>query len=167
MLRTPALRAARASARGFSTSAARRGGHSGGSSHADTVETFFDAKWATRALLVSAAVLLWPYLPERPTSAASPSLAPAAAEKEATSAPSFITRAIASGTKEDAENWAKRNDQHLALTREQADEKILVQEAERPKVWRMRYPSSFEQASPHGIPVGSQADLSDLKVKSD
>ncbi|KAL1409094.1 hypothetical protein Q8F55_005918 [Vanrija albida] len=166
MLRTPALRAARA-ARGFSTSAARRGGHSGGSTHANTEETFFDAKWATRALLVSAAVLLWPYLPARPTAAASPSLAPDAAEKEAADAPSFITRAIASGTKEDAANWAKRNDKHLELARAQADDKILVQEAERPKVWRLRYPSAFEQASPHAIAVGSQADLSDLKIKSD
>ncbi len=35
--------------------------------------------------------------------------------------------------------WKKRNEKHLELSKEQAEDKLLFQEAERPKVRRLRY----------------------------
>ncbi|PWN50998.1 hypothetical protein IE53DRAFT_69029 [Violaceomyces palustris] len=61
--------------------------------------------------------------------------------------------------------WKERNLKHLDLARQAAEDKLLFQEAERPPVHRLRYTGSFEQASPHSIPIGGATDLSDLKVK--
>jgi hypothetical protein len=79
----------------------------------------------------------------------------------------LITRLLARDMAGNADVWTERNDKHLKLSAEAADTRLLFQEAERPKVFRLRSPSSFENASPHVVPVGSQADLSDLKVKSE
>ncbi|KAG9112301.1 hypothetical protein FRC07_007933 [Ceratobasidium sp. 392] len=57
------------------------------------------------------------------------------------------------------------SDNHLALAREQADARILTDGATMPVVRRLRNPMIFEQASPHCLAVGQQADLSDLKIK--
>ena len=83
--------------------------------------------------------------------------------------------------------WKERNDKHLELTVKAAEDQLLVQDAQRPKIRRLRYAGAFEQASPHGqfwasirlelghslmqytlagIPVGSTIDLSDLQVKT-
>lgn len=90
--------------------------------------------------------------------------------------------------------WKERNERHLDYVREKAEEKLLFQDAERPPVHRFRYSkwvplyypdgetqtylhfffsppslytfcSTFEQASPHRMAVGAQADLSHLKIK--
>ncbi|PWN90094.1 hypothetical protein FA10DRAFT_104031 [Acaromyces ingoldii] len=61
--------------------------------------------------------------------------------------------------------WKERNERHLDYVRERAEEKLLFQDAERPPIHRLRYPSTFEQASPHRISAGDQVDLSDLHVK--
>ena len=45
--------------------------------------------------------------------------------------------------------------------------RLISQDAQRPPIYRMRYPESFERASARGLTAGSQADLSDLKVRSD
>ncbi|KAM0749161.1 hypothetical protein T439DRAFT_327650 [Meredithblackwellia eburnea MCA 4105] len=65
------------------------------------------------------------------------------------------------------ETWKANAEKHLTLAKEAADDKLLFQEAERPKVRRLRYLGTFSQASPNNIPVGSQADLSDLVIKSE
>ncbi|UZJ51201.1 hypothetical protein CBS101457_000521 [Exobasidium rhododendri] len=64
-----------------------------------------------------------------------------------------------------AQFWKERNERHLDFVREKAEERLLFQDAERPPVHRLRYANTFEQASPHCLAVGAQADLSDLKVK--
>jgi len=46
--------------------------------------------------------------------------------------------------------WKERADKHLELTLQQAEDQLLLQDAQRPKMRRLRYPGSFEQASPHG-----------------
>lgn len=112
-------------------------------------------------------------------------LSPTPALKADEEAPvSFITNYLAFHRPE--ENLFKaRNAKHLDLAKAAADDKLLFQEAERPKVRRMRYPGyviptfrpgrtlircenrSFEQASPNAIVVGSQTDLSDLRIKSE
>lgn len=78
----------------------------------------------------------------------------------------------------------------MELAKQAADDKLLFQEAEKPRIKRLRYLgyvsgsliwvekaislmicfallSTFDQASPNGIPVGSQADLSGLVIKSE
>ncbi|OZJ04473.1 hypothetical protein BZG36_02680 [Bifiguratus adelaidae] len=66
-------------------------------------------------------------------------------------------------TKED--EWQRINEKHLEQAVSAAEDKLLFQEAQRAPIFRMRYPESFEQASPHAISVGSQADVSDVNVK--
>ena len=54
----------------------------------------------------------------------------------------------------------------LQLKKELADETLLLADAHRPKLIRLSNTGTFDQASPHKISPGSQADLSDLKIKS-
>lgn len=92
----------------------------------------------------------------------------------------------------DASQFKERNVQRLEVVKKIADDRLLTQSAARPTMIRLRYvgcvlntarpgPSSprrpadlgpsparstFDQASPNNIEVGTQADLSDLVVKS-
>nr|ODN74929.1 hypothetical protein L203_06612 [Cryptococcus depauperatus CBS 7841] len=134
-------------------------------SDAYTTETFFSPSWRNAFLFFTASLLIYPYLSSPSTKPISPSLDPEAFEeaRKDQSLPA-LTRWLANQISK-AEVWKKRNDKHLELSKEAAETKLLFQEAERPRIWRMRYPSSFEQASPYNIPVGSQIDLSDLKVQ--
>lgn len=45
--------------------------------------------------------------------------------------------------------WKERNAKHLELTVKQAEDQLLVQEAQKPAVRRFRYTGMFEQASPN------------------
>jgi hypothetical protein len=40
-----------------------------------------------------------------------------------------------------ASTWTERNEKHLELTVKAADDKLLFQEAERPKMHRLRFPA--------------------------
>ncbi|WVQ95423.1 hypothetical protein IAU59_002520 [Kwoniella sp. CBS 9459] len=164
-----------AARRSISTSPRRSAGHDDhshghaetGDSDAYTNESFFTPVWRNTFILVTASILIYPYLPSPSSSTTSPSLDPETFSQIAKSKDSsipWLTKKLADITPE-AKVWTERNDKHLELTKEAAETKLLFQEAERPKVLRMRYPSAFEQASPHNIPVGSQADLTDLKVQ--
>ncbi|KAK4051367.1 hypothetical protein OIV83_002851 [Microbotryomycetes sp. JL201] len=77
----------------------------------------------------------------------------------------WITRYITHNLTPATDLWKKRNERHLELAIEAANDKLLIQEAEQPKIRRLRYLGSFDQASPNLIPVGSQADLTDLVIK--
>ncbi|GAA5900104.1 hypothetical protein JCM8208_002015 [Rhodotorula glutinis] len=79
----------------------------------------------------------------------------------------WVTRYIEHNLSPDADKFKERNDRHLELAKQAADDKLLFQEAERPRVRRMRYLGTFDQASPNGIEVGSQADLSGLVIKAE
>lgn len=46
--------------------------------------------------------------------------------------------------------WKERNDRHFELTVKAAEDQLLIQDAQRPKIRRLRYAGTFEQASPHG-----------------
>ncbi|WVR08806.1 hypothetical protein IAU60_005864 [Kwoniella sp. DSM 27419] len=177
-LRTLALRQTaaagktRLAVRSFASSAPRKAGaghedhgHGAEDSDAYTTESFFTPGWRNTLILVTASILIYPYLPSPSSSTVSPSLDPATFSQSAKDKDlPWITRWLANNTPE-AKVWQERSDKHLELTKEAAETKLLFQEAERPKVLRMRYPSVFEQASPHNIAVGSQADLADLKVQ--
>ena len=51
----------------------------------------------------------------------------------------YLTRYIAHNLTPQADLWKERNEKHLELAVKAADDKLLFQEAERPKVRRMRY----------------------------
>ncbi|EIE81895.1 hypothetical protein G6F47_010979 [Rhizopus delemar] len=59
------------------------------------------------------------------------------------------------------------NAAQLAGAEAAAEYKLLAQDAQRPPIYRMRYPESFERASPRALVTGNQTDLSDLKVRID
>lgn len=149
------------SARGIATSAPRRAAHSDHHSAEDQSDTytnecmstlslrcvvanhpvaFFSPSWRNAFIILTASILIYPYLPSPSHKPVSPSLDPeafAAARKDETLP--ALTRWFAKQT-ENAEVWTKRNDKHLELTKEAAETKLLFQEGERPKVMRMRYP---------------------------
>jgi hypothetical protein len=92
--------------------------------------------WRNTLILVTASVLIYPYLPSPQKYSASPSLSP---EAHQNSDGPLVTRLLAKYTPE-SKVWSERNDKHLELSAEKAEERLLFQEAERPKVHRMRYP---------------------------
>ncbi|TIA83899.1 hypothetical protein E3P94_01564 [Wallemia ichthyophaga] len=77
----------------------------------------------------------------------------------------FLTRYLAHN-KPSPETSKANADKLLALKKELADDTLLLSDAHRPRLLRMSNPGTFEQASPHKISPGSQADLSDLNIKS-
>ncbi|GAA5971166.1 hypothetical protein JCM11641_004169 [Rhodosporidiobolus odoratus] len=79
----------------------------------------------------------------------------------------WLTRYIAHNLAPSADKWKGRNEKHLELAKQAADDKLLFQEAEKSRIRRLRYLGTFDQASPNAIEVGSQADLSGLKIKSE
>jgi len=63
--------------------------------------------------------------------------------------------------------WRRLNEKHFEQVLEAADDNRFNQSIERPAIHRTRYPEAFERAAPNNIGVGSQADLSDLKIRYD
>ncbi|GAA6023419.1 hypothetical protein JCM8202_001432 [Rhodotorula sphaerocarpa] len=81
--------------------------------------------------------------------------------------PPYLTRYISHNLAPGADKYKERNEKHLELAKQAADDKLLFQEAERPRIRRLRYLGAFDQQSPNNVQVGKQADLSDLKIKSE
>ncbi|KLT40544.1 hypothetical protein CC85DRAFT_287384 [Cutaneotrichosporon oleaginosum] len=167
MLR-PALQTARnvRLTRSFQTSAARRAAH--GDSKHDTHESFFTGPWIQAGIIFAFGVTAYNFLPSPKEVVASPTTSNSALEQEAKndSAP-WLTRFLAGRLAGAAEQNEQYNDKHLALTIEAADQRLLFNEAERPKVRRLKYPSLFEQQSPYLVGAGTTPDLSKLVIKSD
>ncbi|CAO3651367.1 unnamed protein product [Cunninghamella echinulata] len=61
----------------------------------------------------------------------------------------------------------KINEGYLNNSNKLAEYRLIYQEAQRPPIYRMRYPESFDRASPRALTAGNQADLSDLKIRND
>ncbi|CAO3597044.1 unnamed protein product [Absidia cylindrospora] len=59
------------------------------------------------------------------------------------------------------------NESFYSHSQNLADYRLVYQEAQRAPIHRMRYPESFERASPRALTAGSQMDLSDVKIRSD
>lgn len=53
--------------------------------------------------------------------------------------PPYLTRYIQHNLAPDADKYKERNDKHLELAKQAADDKLLFQEAERPRIRRLRY----------------------------
>jgi hypothetical protein len=100
---------------------------------------FLSPPWRNTLILITASILIYPYLPSPQKQSASPSLSPEGFSKSTTESTPLVTRLLAQNTTE-AKIWSERNDRHLELSTEKAQERLLFQEAERPRVHRMRYP---------------------------
>lgn len=102
------------------------------------LSAFFSPAMRNSIILIAASVLIYPYLPSTTKGSSSPSVSPEAFNKTGTDASSpAITRWLAKVTP-DSKVWTDRNDKHLELTKEAAEERLLFQEAERTRVFRLR-----------------------------
>ncbi|KAI0342047.1 hypothetical protein BDW22DRAFT_1395900 [Trametopsis cervina] len=110
-------------------------------------ETFANKTWRNWALAGLAAILFYKF-------------APAPGDE------TYLTRWIKMYQTEKSV-WTELNNKHLALSAVGQIENLVVADARRPPVHRLRYPQSFEQHSTHAVPVGTSVDLSDLLVKGD
>ncbi|KAI9305342.1 hypothetical protein BJ944DRAFT_161930, partial [Cunninghamella echinulata] len=48
-----------------------------------------------------------------------------------------------------------------------AEYRLLYQEAQRPPIYRMRYPEAFERRSPRALVTGNNCDISDVNIRKD
>ncbi|KAG8763782.1 hypothetical protein FRC11_012785 [Ceratobasidium sp. 423] len=121
-------------------------------SHVDTdtypAEGFNFAFWRRTILVVGGAFAFYQFAPSA-----------SSAEEKVNSLTQYLTI-----SREDSK---RINDSHLVLAKADADARILTDGATKPPVIRLRNPTMFENASPHCLGVGQQADLSDLRVKTD
>ncbi|PWN27596.1 hypothetical protein BDZ90DRAFT_232024 [Jaminaea rosea] len=76
----------------------------------------------------------------------------------------FLTRYIENYTTS-SDTWKQNQERHLELSKQAAERKLFLQDAEMAPVRRMRYIQTFQQASPHLNKVGDQVDLSDLEIR--
>ena len=104
-----------------------------------TTTAFLSPPWRNTLILITASVLIYPYLPSPSKQSLSPSLSPEAHASTSNSETPLVTRLLAKYTP-DAKTTYERNDKHLELSAEKAGERLLFQEAERPRVHRMRFP---------------------------
>ncbi|KZO98887.1 hypothetical protein CALVIDRAFT_426304 [Calocera viscosa TUFC12733] len=112
-----------------------------------TEESFFTPAWRNTAILTVvgyAAYLYWPRTKEGETH--------------------WLTQAIANSNsnEEQFENLQRR----MAWVQHQAANKREDDAAQRPPMHRFRYKHTFEQSCPNAIPVGTQADVSNVKIKT-
>ncbi|QRW21363.1 hypothetical protein RhiXN_06352 [Rhizoctonia solani] len=121
-------------------------------SHADTEtyppEGFNFAFWRRTVLVVGGAFAFYNFAPSA-----------ASAEEKVNALTQYLTIS--------REEGKRATDTHLALAKADADARILTDGATKPPVIRLRNPTVFENASPHCLGVGQQADLSDLRIKTD
>lgn len=59
--------------------------------------------------------------------------------EEKVSVPPYLTRYISHNLAPDGDKYKERNEKHLELAKQAADDKLLFQEAERPRMRRLRY----------------------------
>ncbi|WVQ86201.1 hypothetical protein IAT38_008369 [Cryptococcus sp. DSM 104549] len=128
-------------------------------------ESLLSPGWRPFWAVLAVTILAWPFIPAPAQGSFSPSLDPEgfAAGRKDPNLP-WITRWILNSMPTPEQNREAR-EKYLRSDIELANSVNVTAEAEIPKVRKLRYPSTFEQASPNQIAVGSQADLSDLKVQ--
>jgi hypothetical protein len=103
------------------------------------VSAFLTPVWRNTAIATALAVVIYSTFPAPPRVATSPSSDPSYTTSTAERLPVF-SRVLAQITPE-AKTWTERNERHLELTREAAEDRLLFQEAERPRIHRLRNPA--------------------------
>ena len=99
-------------------------------------------------ILITLSILTYPFLPTPSHHPSSPSASPDAfSQTTSDDSVPWLTRWLA-GITPKAEVWTKRNDKHLELSKATAEDRLLVQEAERPKVRRLKYPRCVKASGP-------------------
>jgi hypothetical protein len=116
-------------------------------SHSSTA--FMTPTWRNTAIATALALVIYNTFPSPPARATSPSTDPEYATRTAQSLPWF-SRVLAQLTP-DAKVWTERNEKHLQMTREAAEDRLLFQEAERPRIHRLRNPGCVFSASVYGL----------------
>lgn len=94
--------------------------------------------WRNTAIATALALIIYNTFPSPPKHATSPSTDPEYTTRTAQTLPLF-SRILAQLTPE-AKTWTERNEKHLKMTIEAADDRLLFQEAERPRIHRLRNP---------------------------
>lgn len=94
--------------------------------------------WRNTAIATGLALIIYNTFPSPPAHATSPSTDPEYTTRTAAALPWF-SRVLAQLTP-DAKVWTERNEKHLRMTREAAEDRLLFQEAERPRIHRLRNP---------------------------
>ncbi len=87
-------------------------------------------------IVIAAAVLAWPYLRLRRRARLLLRRLPMLLQDGPAGDGSALCHAVARKNTPEADLWTKRNDKHLELTKEAAEERLLFQEAEPRRVWR-------------------------------
>jgi hypothetical protein len=102
---------------------------------------FFTGPWIHAGILFAFGVTAYNFLPSPKDVVASPTTNNSALESEAkdASAP-WLTRFLAGRLAGAAAQNEAYNDKHLALAVDVADQRLLFNEAEQPKVRRLKYP---------------------------
>ena len=94
--------------------------------------------WRNTAIATTLAIIIYSTFPSPPRIATSPSSDPSYTTSTASALPLF-SRVLAQITPE-AKTWTERNERHLELTKNAAEDRLLFQEAERPRIHRLRNP---------------------------
>ncbi|KAI0758330.1 hypothetical protein BC629DRAFT_1552050 [Irpex lacteus] len=63
--------------------------------------------------------------------------------------------------------WTDLNNKHLALSAEGQINNLILADAKKPQVHRLRFPQKLEQHSAHLVPVGQDLSTSGVEVKSE
>ena len=129
-----------------------------------TKESFMNPTWRNTLIAGTLAYLAYSFLPTPPSTPTSPSSS-STYNQPAEDLP-YLSKLLARITTP-AEEWKRRNAKHLEQTVRSAEDRLLFQEAERPRVYRMKNPAYFDTLPPHRRPVGDDVNLSDLVVKND
>lgn len=100
---------------------------------------FLNSTWRNTLLIGTLTYLAYTFLPSPPSSPTSPSSNPGYNDPSSDSMP-LLSRVMARGTTP-AEEWKRRNARHLEQTVRSAEDRLLFQEAERPRVYRLKNPA--------------------------
>ncbi|KAF8342313.1 uncharacterized protein EI90DRAFT_2965418 [Cantharellus anzutake] len=131
----------RAGAARRASSEAHHGEHDSSSDH--RTETLFTPFWRNTFVGGALAYGLVTVVP-----------APSESNKEGGAISKFIQRRIA-----DPEDWLKKNEIHTLAAERTAHSRIVAQGAERPSIYRYKFPSMLEAHSPHLVPVGTEVHI--------
>lgn len=105
------------------------------------ITAFLNSTWRNTFILTTLTALAYTYFPTPSSTPTSPTASTSYSKPDAnsTGAAPWLTRKLQELTTP-ASVWSERNEKHLELTIKSAEDRLLFQEAERPKIYRLKYP---------------------------